>query len=251
MGDIGFRGSDQTDQAGEIGQSIPEFPAGQGVVLPREEDIPAAGSVVGLLGVQRAGRINGGQALASTLLAWHSEPGGLAVVADVSADPETVAAVSGTNVWGSFSTPSESLIVVAALARERPATPGHLELTGVRMLAYEPRRRSARAGLARPVRLRSGADTHEAMTLDLSRGGCRVFTSHPGDPLDPGAPGNLYAGYQLGVEVELDDGLVLQADALVVRADGPELALRFTDLPATDAAEVDAAVFRELVRVGG
>ena len=51
--------------------------------------------------------------------------------------------------------------------------------------------------------------------------------------------------------MELDDGLVLQADALVVRADGPELALRFTGLAATDAAEVDAAVFRELVRAEG
>jgi hypothetical protein len=249
MGDIGFRGSDQTDQADQAQQEVPSGPGG--VVLPRDEDVPAAGSVVGLLRVHRAGSPSGSGALAATLQAWHSEPGGLAVVADVSADAETIGVVSGMNVWGSFSTPSESLIVVAALARERDSAPGHLELTGVRMLAYEPRRRSARAGLARPVRLRSGGDTHEAMTLDLSRGGCRVFTNDPGDPLDPGAPGNLYAGYQLAVEVELDDGLVLQADALVVRADGPELALRFTDLAATDAAEVDAVVFRELVRVGG
>ncbi len=49
--------------------------------------------------------------------------------------------------------------------------------------------------------------------------------------------------------MELDDGLVVETDALVVRADGPELALRFTGLAPTDAAEVDAAVFRELVRV--
>ena len=214
------------------------------------DDTPAIGSVVGLLPVHRPGQPVGttSGALAATLHAWDSEPGGLAVVAEVTADEATIEAISGSNVWGSFSTPSEALIVVAALARERDGISGRLELTGVRMLAYEPRRRSARAGLARPVRLRSGNDTHEAMTLDLSRGGCRVFTRHPGDPLDPGAPGNLQEGYQLGVEVELDDGLVLQADALVVRADGPELALRFTDLAATDAAEVDAAVFRELVR---
>jgi PilZ domain len=192
-----------------------------------------------------------GTTYAATLEEWQSEPGGLTVIAEVSADAETMQAVSGRNVWVSFSSPSDALIVVAALARERIASPGRIELTGVRMLAYEPRRRSLRAGLTRPVRLYSGGRTHEATTLDLSRGGCRVFTEHPGDPLDPGSPGNLAAGYALAVSVELDDGLVLEADALVVRADGPELALRFTGLAATDAAEVDAAVFRELVRNEG
>jgi hypothetical protein len=223
-------------------------------------EAPAPGSVVGLLPAPLPGHSadatpEAAGALAASLLAWHSEPGGLAVVADVQADAYTVAAVSGRNVWGSFSTPTEALIVVAAIAREKPGqsdpamSDGILELTGVRMLAYEPRRRAARAGLTRPVRLHSGGLTHEAHTLDLSRGGCRVFTSHPGDPLDPGAPGNMAAGYALEIEVELDDGLVLEADAQVVRADGPEIALRFTQLAAADAVEVDAAVFRELVRV--
>lgn len=217
-----------------------------------ETDIPLPGSVVGLVPVQRTGqRRSAIGAFAATLQHWHSEPASMTVVADVGADAATIELISGHDVWGSFSTPLEALIVVAAIARERDGIPGRLELTGVRMLAYEPRRRNARAGLSRPVRLRSGSQTHEAITLDLSRGGCRVFTSHPGDPRDPGAPGNLHAGYQLAVEVELDDGLVLAADALVVRADGPELALRFTDLAATDAAEVDAAVFRELIRVEG
>ena len=79
------------------------------------------------------------------------------------------------------------------------------------MLAYEPRRRSAACG-TEPGRSGStrAADTHEATTLDLSRGGCRVFTEDPGDPLDPGAPGNLSEGYALAVAVELDDGLVLR-----------------------------------------
>jgi hypothetical protein len=225
-------------------------------------EAPAPGSIVGLLPAPLPGHAasHAAGALAATLMAWHSEPGGLAVVADVQADAATVEAVSGRNVWGSFATPTEALIVVAAIARERPeqsrpekkrpeSNDGMLELTGVRMLAYEPRRRAARAGLTRPVRLHSGGLTHEAYTLDLSRGGCRVFTSHPGDPLDPGAPGNMAAGYALEVEVELDDGLVLEADAQVVRADGPEIALRFTQLAAADAVEVDAAVFRELVRV--
>jgi hypothetical protein len=217
-------------------------------------EAPAPGSVVGLLPAPLPGHAAtaAAGALAATLLAWHSEPGGLAVVADVQADPYTVSVVSGRNVWGSFSTPTEALIVVAAIAREKSGPDdGLLELTGVRMLAYEPRRRAARAGLTRPVRLHSGGLTHEAYTLDLSRGGCRVFTSHPGDPLDPGAPGNMAAGYDLEVEVELDDGLVLEADAQVVRADGPEIALRFTHLAAADAVEVDAAVFRELVRAEG
>ena len=217
------------------------------------EDVPTPGSVVGLLPSDRGGRTNGAatRALTGTLQEWQSEPGGLTVVAEVSADPATIGAISGRNVWGSFSTPADALIVVAALARERPESTDLLELTGVRMLAYEPRRRRARAGLARAVRLLSGGLIHEATTLDLSRGGCRVFTSHPGDPQNPGAPGNLAAGYELGIEVDLDDGRVLEADATVVRADGPELALRFTGLAATDAVEVDAAVFRELVRSGG
>ena len=179
---------------------------------------------------------------------WQSEPGGLTVVAEVSTDASTFRAVAGKNVWVSFSTPSDALIVIAALARETIGGTNTLDLTGVRMLAYEPRRRSLRAGLTRPVRLFSGGRAHQATTLDLSRGGCRVFTADPGDPRDPGAPGNLAEGYALAVSVELDDGLVLEADALVVRADGPELALRFTGLAASDAAEVDAAVFRELVR---
>ena len=214
-------------------------------------DAPLPGSIVGLLPAPLPGHSTdeGYGALVATLKEWHSEPGGLAVVADVSADAYTVATVSGRNVWVSFSTPTEALIVVAALARERPGDAEVLELTGVRMLAYEPRRRAARAGLTRPVRLHSGGLVHDAYTLDLSRGGCRVFTSHPGDPLDPGAPGNMAEGYALGVEVELDDGLVLEADAQVVRADGPEIALRFVTLTASDAVEVDAAVFRELVRV--
>ncbi len=220
------------------------------------EDTPAMGSVVGLLathvpGKSRATGRTDSPVMTATLEAWHSEPGGMTVMADLQADAETIEAVSGASVWGSFSTPSDALIVVAALARERSGADGHLELTGVRMVAYEPRRRAARAGLARPVRLHSGSGSHEAVTLDLSRGGCRVFTSHPGDPLDPGSPGNLHAGYALGVELELDDGHVLATDALVVRADGPELALRFTGLAASDAAEVDAAVFRELVRADG
>ncbi|HEX4015711.1 MAG TPA: PilZ domain-containing protein [Frankiaceae bacterium] len=217
------------------------------------DDAPQPGSVVGLMFAEAPGQpaTAAGVTYAATLEDWQSEPGGLTVVADVSADPVTIRAVSGRNVWVSFSSPSDALIVVAALARERVTDPGRLELTGVRMLAYEPRRRSLRAGLTRPVKLFTGGRTHQATTLDLSRGGCRVFTEHPGDPLDPGAPGNLSEGYALGVSVDLDDGLVLEADALVVRADGPELALRFTGLAATDAAEVDAAVFRELVRNEG
>lgn len=224
-------------------------------LLAAAEDLPAPGSVVGLLathvgnGLGQSG--NDMQVRTATLESWHSEPGGMTMMADVRTDDETVAAVSGTSVWGSFSTPADALIVVAALARERDAEAGMLELTGVRMLAYEPRRKAARAGLSRPVRLRSGGSTHEATTLDLSRGGCRVFTRHPGDPLNPGAPGNLSEGYQLSVEVELDDGHVLATDAQVVRADGPELALRFTSLAPSDAAELDAAVFRELVRADG
>ncbi len=215
-----------------------------------EQDVPAPGSVVGLLPSDRAGAVEGGpsRVLTATLREWQAEPSGLTVVAEVSAEPQTVQLVSGQNVWGSFSTPSDALIVVAALARERPGRGDLLELTGVRMLAYEPRRRSARAGMTRTVRLRSGGATHEATTLDLSRGGCRVFTSEPGDPNNPGAPGNLMAGHALGVEVELDEGRVVETEATVVRADGPELALRFHGLAATDAAEVDAAVFRELVR---
>jgi hypothetical protein len=212
---------------------------------------PAPGSVVGLIPAQRSQRAAADPARAATLVEWHSEPGGLTVVADVSTDDATIDAISGQNVWGSFSTPAEALLVVAAVARERAGTPDILELTGVRMLAYEPRRRSARAGLARRVRLRSGGRTHEATTLDLSRGGCRVFTRHPGDPRNPGSPGNLAEGYALEVAVELTDGHVLETAATVVRADGPELALRFTDLAATEAAQVDAAVFRELVRVSG
>ncbi len=223
-----------------------------GVADPAAEDAPAPGSVVGLMLAQAAGRSASGatgDAYAATLEEWESEPGGLTVVAVVSAEPLTIRAAAGQNVWVSFSTPSNALIVMAALARERIGGPGNrLELTGVRMLAYEPRRRSLRAGLSRPVQLHSGAGTHRATTLDLSRGGCRVLTEDPGDPLDPGAPGNLSEGYALAVSVELDDGLVLETDALVVRADGPELALRFTALAATEAAEVDAAVFRELVR---
>jgi hypothetical protein len=213
-------------------------------------EAPLPGSIVGLLPAPLPGHGAGETEAAhvATLKEWHSEPGGLAVVAEVTADAYTVRTISGHNVWVSFSTPSEALIVVAALGRERFGEPDVLELTGVRMLAYEPRRRSARAGLTRPVRLHSGGVIHEAHTLDLSRGGCRVFTAHPGDPLDPGAPGNMAEGYALAVEVELDDGLILEADAQVVRADGPEIALRFTTLTATDAVEVDAAVFRELVR---
>jgi PilZ domain-containing protein len=226
---------------------------GEFVVAPpggAADDLPLPGSVVGLLPAQLPDA-GSGSALAGTLVEWQGEPGGLTVQAEVSADRSTVSIVSGQNVWGSFSTAAEALIVVAAIARELPGAHDRLELTGVRMLAYEPRRRSARATLSRPVRLRSGGLTHEATTLDLSRGGCRVFTRHPGDPRNPGAPGNLSAGYALEVEVELDGGRVLEAEALVVRADGPELALRFTGLAATDAAEVDAAVFRELVRSAG
>jgi hypothetical protein len=221
-----------------------------GVPEPTAQDAPLPGSVVGLMLASAAGRLSGspGPALVATLEDWQAEPGGLTVVAQVKAEPSTIAAVSDRNVWVSFSNPSDALIVMAALARERPASPGSVELTGVRMLAYEPRRRSLRAGLTRPVRLFSGSAAHEATTLDLSRGGCRVFTQHPGDPLDPGSPGNLSEGYEIAVAVELDDGLVVEADALVVRADGPELALRFTGLEAADAAEVDAAVFRELTR---
>jgi PilZ domain-containing protein len=222
------------------------------VADPASEDAPVAGSVVGLMLAQAQGRPSAGAGsgpYAATLQDWQSEPGGLTVVAEVSADPSTVRAVSGQNVWGSFFTPTHALIVMAALARERLGSDDdRIELTGVRMLAYEPRRRSLRAGLNRPVRLFSGSGAHRATTLDLSRGGCRVMTEDPGDPLDPGAPGNISEGYALAVSVELDDGLVLETDALVVRADGPELALRFTGLAATEEAELDAAVFRELVR---
>jgi hypothetical protein len=215
------------------------------------DDVPMLGSVVGLMPADLYDSLESSPSAvhAVTLKQWHAEPGSLTVVAEVIADSRTIDRVSGCNVWGSFTTPDDALLVVAALARELPGVPELLELTGVRMLAYEPRRRSARAGLSRAVRVHSGGLTHEATTLDLSRGGCRIFTRHPGDPLDPGAPSNLAAGYRIEIEVELDDGLVVETDALVVRADGPELALRFTGLAPTDAAEVDAAVFRELVRV--
>jgi hypothetical protein len=233
--------------AGDDWRETSAAPAGSG------DDVPVPGSVVGLMIAKYPGRpaTAGTATRTATLEEWQSEPGGLTVVADVKADPATVEAASGQNVWGSFSTPAEALIVVAALARERPGKRDRLELTGVRMVAYEPRRRSARASLNRPVRLLSGGSAHEATMLDLSRGGCRIFTSEPGDPRDPGSPGNLAEGYVLAVELKLDDGHVLEADALVIRADGPEVALRFTGLAAADAAEIDATVFRELVRAGG
>ncbi len=118
-------------------------------------DVPLPGSVVGLLpaDIPSIFETASSRVHAVTLKEWHAEPGSLTVVAEVIADARTIARVSGCNVWGSFSTPDDALLVVAALARELPGVDNLLELTGVRMLAYEPRRRSARAGLSRAVRL--------------------------------------------------------------------------------------------------
>ena len=216
---------------------------------PRATSTPT-GSVVGHDARPVTGPAGGGFAerpFAGTLEDWQSEPGGLTVVAEVSADPPTFRAVSGQNVWGSFSTPSDALIVIAALARETIGGTTTLDLTGVRMLAYEPRRRSLGPGSPG----RSGSSPADAPTRRprwTSRGEAAASSPRSGRPEGPRSAGQPRRGLRARGLCRLDDGLVLEPTRWSCAPTGPELALRFTGLAASEAAELDAAVFRELVR---
>jgi hypothetical protein len=194
-------------------------------------DEPQYGSTVSLIPTDRPAPALGGR-----LEAWLASPGGLAVSAEVRLDPSAVDLLAGVSVWANFRTRANGQVVVAALARPSALREDVLELTGVSMLAHEPRRDAVRAGLRREVRLVARDVEHSATTLDLSSGGCRVQVAEP-------------AAFGVGeiVDVRLDLALEgpVSAAGQVVRSDriAHEVAVRFIDLSETAEAELDALVY--------
>jgi hypothetical protein len=195
------------------------------------EDEPRLGSPVSLIPTERPA-----PALAASLETWLASPGGLAISAEVRVDAAAVDLLAGVSVWANFRTAAGVQLVVAALARPSAVQDDMLELTGVAMLAREPRRDAIRAGLRREVRLIADTVEHSATTLDLSSGGCRVQVA------EPEAFG---IGAVVDVHLDLADAGPLSASGEIVRSDtvAHEVAVRFIDLTESTEAALDALVY--------
>jgi hypothetical protein len=199
-----------------------------------EADEPGVGSTVSLIPTEQPA-----PALSARLESWLASPGGLAVTAEVAVDPAAVDLLAGASVWATFRTPTGGQLLVAALARPSNVHNETLELTGVAMLAREPRRDAIRAGLRREVSLVAGDVEHTATTLDLSSGGCRVQVAEPEA---------FPVGRAVDVRLELAAQGPMQAAGEIVRSDplAHEVAVRFVDLPEQDEAMLDALVYGTL-----
>jgi hypothetical protein len=197
-------------------------------------DEPQLGSTVSLIPTERPA-----PALSARLESWLASPGGLAVTAEVVVDPAAVDLFAGASVWATFRTSSGGQLLVAALARPSSVSHESLELTGVAMLAREPRRDSIRAGLRREVSLVADDVEHSATTLDLSSGGCRVQVAEPEA---------FPVGRNVDVHLDLAEEGPMRAAGEIVRSDplAHEIAVRFVDLPEQDEAMLDALVYGTL-----
>jgi hypothetical protein len=194
-------------------------------------DEPLPGSPVSLIPTDQPG-----PALAARLEQWFASPGGLAISAEVRIDRAAVDILAGASVWATFRTAGGGQLLVASLARPTVGAAEILELTGVAMLAREPRRDAIRAGLRREVRLLADDIEHSATTLDLSSGGCRVQVAEPEA---------FPVGRAVDVHLDLAAEGPLQAAGEIVRSDpvAHEVAVRFLDLSEADEAALDAVVY--------
>jgi hypothetical protein len=199
-----------------------------------DDDSPQVGSSVSLIPTAQPA-----PALSARLDSWLASPVGLAVTAEVSVDPSAVDLLAGESVWATFRTPDRGQLLVAALARPTSHHRERLELTGVAMIAREPRRDAIRAGLQREVSLVASGSEHSATTLDLSSGGCRVQVAEPEA---------FPVGHEVSVRLELVGDRSVSAAGQIVRSDpvAHEVAVRFLDLSENDEAALDALVYGSL-----
>lgn len=115
------------------------------------------------------------------------------------------------------------------------AQAGEIALIQILTLAVEQRRQELRAALHCEVRVRgieSGLET-ESITMDLSRGGCRV-----GLPSDTG----LQVGDPVDLDLLLPGGELVYATAAVQRVEGSEAAMQFRELAPATARYIDREV---------
>ena len=96
--------------------------------------------------------------------------------------------------------------------------PGALALRLLDRFRLGQRRRAARAPLALPARVDAGGTVGEAVSADISTGGCRLrFTA-------PWAPAAT-----VRIRFTLGEDAAMELDAALVRVDGREASFAFTD----------------------
>jgi len=135
-------------------------------------------------------------------------------------------------LWGLGAEGTTAWFDAIALPGSRP---GEIALVEVFTLAVEQRRQELRATLRCDVRVReveTGLET-ESITMDLSRGGCRVDL-----PQNTG----LRVGDPVDLDLRLPGGELVFATAAVQRMDGHEAAMQFRDLAPATALNINREV---------
>ena len=94
------------------------------------------------------------------------------------------------------------------------------------------RRRAARAALAVPARVEAGAAAAEAVSVDISTGGCRLRFTAPWPA----------AGTAATIRFALGDAAEMRLAATLVRTDGLEASFAFTDPGSAERRQLSALV---------
>jgi len=110
--------------------------------------------------------------------------------------------------------------------------PGALALRLLDRFRLGQRRRAARAPLALPARVEAGGEVAEAVSADISTGGCRLRFTAPW----PGTAGPVTIRFALG------DASEMRLAAALVRADGLEASFAFTDPGSEERRQLSALV---------
>ena len=109
--------------------------------------------------------------------------------------------------------------------------PGALALRLLDRFRLGQRRRSARAALALPARVEAGGAVTEAVSVDISTGGCRLHFAAPWPAADAAT-----ICFALGEAAEM------RLEATLVRVDGLEASFAFPDPGAAERGQLSALV---------
>ena len=109
--------------------------------------------------------------------------------------------------------------------------PGALALRLLDRFRLGQRRRAARAALALPARVAAGGAVAEAVSADISTGGCRLRFAAPWTP-----------AASVTIAFVLGGGAAMELEAALVRVDGLEASFAFTDPGSAARRQLSALV---------
>ncbi|MET0687194.1 MAG: PilZ domain-containing protein [Solirubrobacteraceae bacterium] len=129
-----------------------------------------------------------------------------------------------------FPGPRGSLHALRAVVVESDR-PGALALRLLDRFRLGQRRRAARAPLALRARVEAGGDVAEAVSADISTGGCRLRFTAPWHAAGPAT-----------IRFALGDASEMRLEARLVRVDGLEASFAFTDPGSEERRQLSALV---------